>query len=66
MYGWAWWCLAVSPALGKLRWEDGEFEVSQGCIPGLHSKFQTGLVYVVRPGLSFFIYIYISNFLNFI
>lgn len=52
MYGWAQWCLAVSTALGKWRCEDGEFEVSRGCVPGLYSKFQTGLVYVVRPGLK--------------
>lgn len=52
MYGWAWWCLAVSPALGNLGWEDGEFDVSWGCVPGLHSKFQTGLVNVTKPGLK--------------
>jgi hypothetical protein len=26
--GWAWWCTPVIPALGRLRQEDLEFEVS--------------------------------------
>jgi hypothetical protein len=34
----AWWCTPVIPALGRLRQEGHEFEVSQG--------------YVVRPRLN--------------
>jgi hypothetical protein len=56
---WAWWCMPVIPALGRLKWDDWEFKASLGYIVRLCLKKNIYAPYMHTCTCTMCVYIYI-------
>jgi hypothetical protein len=56
---WAWWCMPVIPALGRLKWDDWEFKASLGYIVRLCLKKNIYAPYMHTCTCTMCVYMYI-------